>query len=72
MEYFHFPSKATLLFLASKNLKKFPHTPWTFPHHLMQKYHVVMWPNFAREDQFHSVQEMHFVHEVYYSLIFWS
>ena len=72
MEYFHFTSKATPLFLVSKNLRKFPHILWTVHHHPMQKYHVVMWPNFARENHLHSALKMHYTKEVYFSLMQWS
>ena len=72
MEYFPFHSKATPLFLAHKNLRKFTLTLWTVPHHPMQKYQVVMWPNFARKNHLRPDLKMQFLQQVHYSLIFWS
>ena len=66
MEYFPFHSEATPLFLAHKNMRKFTHTLRTVPHHPMQKYQVVMWPYFARENHLLSDLIIQFVHPVHY------
>ena len=64
-------STATLLFLASKNLRKFSNIPWTQADLPEQKYCMTFWNIFAIENHFSSGPKFQFVQQVHFPLSFW-
>jgi hypothetical protein len=69
MPLFSLSSKATPIFIAQKNPRKFPNILWVMPHLPMQKYPMVIWKISARKNVFASGQKEHIVKQLYFSLI---
>jgi hypothetical protein len=72
MPLFSLSSKATPIFIAQKNPRKFRNILWVMPHLPMQKYPMVISKNSARKNVFASGQKEHIVKQLYFSLILLS
>ena len=62
-------SKATLIFIAPKILRKFPNILWPLAHLPEQKYCITFWNIFATENLFYSGQKRQLLQQVPFSLI---
>ena len=62
-------SKATLISLAHKNLRKFPNILWTLGHLPEKKYFSTFWNIFATENIFCSGQKWWFLHQLPFYLL---